>query len=96
MFQVDVRSANAKKFREMFDKGEVPEGALTNADKTIKEKNHELEQMRKTKREQKEYFKKMEKGELEDPAKAHEPKLLVGKFKDVRDSFPKILKAGAF
>ncbi|TRY75443.1 hypothetical protein TCAL_08369 [Tigriopus californicus] len=81
--KVDVRSANAKKFREMFDKGEVPEGSLTNADKTIKEKNHELEQMRKTKRDQKEYFKKMEKGELEDPSKAaHEPKLLVGKFKD--------------
>lgn len=24
--KVDVRSENAKKFREMFDKGEVPEG----------------------------------------------------------------------
>eukprot|EP00095_Tigriopus_kingsejongensis_P009198 maker-scaffold299_size217019-snap-gene-1.31 protein:Tk09198 transcript:maker-scaffold299_size217019-snap-gene-1.31-mRNA-1 annotation:"lim domain and actin-binding protein 1" len=81
--RVDVRSENAKKFRDMFDKGEVPEGAANNADRVIKEKNHELEQMRKTKREQKEFFKKMEKGELDDPgSKPSEPKLLVGKFKD--------------
>ena len=26
-FQVDVRSENAKKFRDMFDKGQVPEAA---------------------------------------------------------------------
>ena len=67
----------------MFDKGEIPEGGLTLADKTIKEKNQELEQMRRTKREQKEYFKKMERGELDETnGKPNEPKLLIGKLKD--------------
>ena len=83
-FQIDVRSENAAKFRQLFDQGKVPEGGAAAADKTVKEKNAELEQMRKTKREQKEYFQKMEKGELDDGKdKDKEPKLLVGKFKDV-------------
>ncbi len=78
--QVDVRSENAKKFREMFDKGEVPEGSsLSSSDRTILEKENELEQMRKTKRQQKEFFKRMEAGEDEATAGPKEPKLLVGK-----------------
>lgn len=48
------------------------------------EKEQELQQMRKIKREQKEFFKRMEKGQLDDgDEKQKEPKLLVGKIKDV-------------
>ncbi len=81
--KVDVRSENAKRFRDMFDKGEVPEPALTSAatgaEKTIMDKEHELEMMRRTKRQQKEFFKKMESGQLDEQDEAKEPKLLVGK-----------------
>ena len=83
-FKVDVRSENAKKFRDMFDKGEVPEGTLNSSDRSIVEKNQELEMMRKTKRDQKEFFKKMEAGELDEDSQRPEPKLLVGKITDVR------------
>lgn len=79
--KVDVRSENAAKFRDMFDKGEVPEGKEPEKEKS--EKDAELEQMRKNKREQREYFKMMEAGKL-DEQKTKEPKMLVGKFKDVR------------
>ena len=83
--KVDVRSENAKKFREMFDKGEVPEGK--EGEKVIPataEKDAELEMMRKSKREQREYFQMMEAGKLEGhESKRKEPKLLVGKLKDV-------------
>ena len=65
----------------MFDKGEVPEGKEPEKEKS--EKDAELEQMRKNKREQREYFKMMEAGKL-DEQKTKEPKMLVGKFKDVR------------
>lgn len=81
--KVDVRSENARKFRDMFDKGEVPE---KQEDKILSEKDAELEQMRKSKREQRDYFKMMEAGKLKDKengAKLKEPKLLVGKLKDV-------------
>lgn len=91
--KVDVRSENAKKFRELFDRGEVPEGgnALGNitagAERSILEKEQELQQMRKTKREQKEFFRKMEAGELNkaDEEQQKEPKLLVGKIRDVNN-----------
>ena len=79
--KVDVRSENAQKFRDMFDKGEVPEGKEPEKEKS--EKDAELEQMRKNKREQRQYFKMMEAGKL-DEQKTKEPKMLVGKFKDVR------------
>ncbi|CAB4062639.1 unnamed protein product [Lepeophtheirus salmonis] len=46
--KVDVRSENAKKFRDMFDKGEVPEAVVPN-DKSTFEKNQELDQIRKKK-----------------------------------------------
>ena len=82
--KVDVRSENAKKFRDMFDKGEVPEG--NDQPKEKSEKDAELELMRKAKREQRDYFKKMESGKLEEKARK-EPKMLVGKLKDVSFSF---------
>ena len=75
-----MRSENAKKFRDMFDKGEVPEG--NDQPKEKSEKDAELELMRKAKREQRDYFKKMESGKLEEKARK-EPKMLVGKLKDV-------------
>ena len=84
--KVDVRSENAKKFREMFDKGEVPEGKEAGATviPATAEKDAELELMRKSKREQREYFQMMEAGKLENiEKKRKEPKLLVGKLKDV-------------
>ncbi len=86
--KVDVRSENAKRFRDMFDKGEVPEqttavAAVTGAEKTIMDKEAELEMMRRTKRQQKEFFKKMESGQLDAEAAAaaerKEPKLLIKK-----------------
>eukprot|EP00096_Caligus_rogercresseyi_P003905 TRINITY_DN1776_c0_g1_i3.p1 TRINITY_DN1776_c0_g1~~TRINITY_DN1776_c0_g1_i3.p1 ORF type:complete len:725 (-),score=260.06 TRINITY_DN1776_c0_g1_i3:254-2428(-) len=80
--KVDVRSENAKKFRDMFDKGEVPEAVVPN-DKSTFEKNQELEQMRKKKREQLDFFKQMEEGKLEE--KSTKPKLLVGKIKQSSD-----------
>ena len=86
--KVDVRSENAKRFRDMFDKGEVPEAgpqtiasSATGAEKAIMEKEHELEQMRKQKRQQKEFFRKMEAGEFAEEGEPKEPKLLVGKIK---------------
>ena len=81
--KVDVRSENARKFREMFDKGEVPEGAEKTVEKATAEKDAELELMRKAKRQQREYFQMMEAGKLQDESKRKEPKLLVGKLKDV-------------
>ena len=81
--KVDVRSENAKKFRDLFDQGQVPEGG-PHHDRVNWEKEQELEQMRKSKREQKEFFKKLESGELEADNAPKEPKLLVGKIKDVR------------
>lgn len=77
--KVDVRSENARRFRDMFDKGEVPE---KQEEKISSEKEAELEQMRKTKRQQREYFKMMEAGKLQDENEPRkEPKLLVGKLK---------------
>ena len=46
------------------------------------EKEAELEAMRSRKREERDYFKKMENGEL-DQKEEYRPKLLVGKLKDV-------------
>jgi hypothetical protein len=85
--KVDVRSQNAKRFRDLFDRGEVPEPAaviaITGAEKTIMDKEAELESMRRTKRQQKEFFKKMESGQLDAEAAAaaagKEPKLLIKK-----------------
>ena len=56
--RIDVKSENAKRFRDMFDKGEVPEKEPEKQE--LSEKDAELAQMRKNKREQREYFKKME------------------------------------
>ena len=81
--QVDVRSENASKFREMFDKGEAPEDAK-GVDRSIVEKEAELELMRKGKRQQRDFFKKLESGATaneEDQGEKKEPKLLVGKLK---------------
>lgn len=69
----------------MFDKGEVPEKQEGGDRSLLSEKEAELEQMRKSKREQREYFKLMEAGKLhEGNGSRKEPKLLVGKLKDVR------------
>jgi len=78
--KVDVKSENAKRFREMFDKGEVPEG-MNSSDRTILEKDAELEIMRKKKSEQRDYFKKLEEGKI-DNQEYKEPKLMVGRIKD--------------
>ncbi len=83
--RVDVKSVNASRFRDMFDKGEVPvEGAAGSAAAlgVISEKEQELEMMRKSKREQKEFFKKLERGEVEEN-QPKEPKLLARRIKDV-------------
>uniref|UniRef100_A0A0K2TVP8 LIM domain protein [Acyrthosiphon pisum] n=1 Tax=Lepeophtheirus salmonis TaxID=72036 RepID=A0A0K2TVP8_LEPSM len=80
--KVDVRSENAKKFRDMFDKGEVPEAVVPN-DKSTFEKNQELDQIRKKKHDQLDFFKQMEEGKLED--KSVKPKLLVGKIKQTSE-----------
>ena len=80
--KVDVRSENAKKFMNMFNKGEVPEG-MSASDKITLEKEAELEMMRSKKREERDFFKKMESGELDPKEKEKKPKLLVGKIKDV-------------
>ena len=82
--QVDVRSKNAARFRELFDKGKVPEG-MSSTDRTVAEKEAELELMRKGKRDERDYFKKLEEGKIEEGPKK-EPKLLVGKLKDVEGS----------
>jgi hypothetical protein len=81
--KVEVRSANAKKFMNMFNNGEVPEG-MNAGDRTTLEKDAELAMMRKNKRGERDYFKKMENGELdENKKKMSEPKLLIGKLRDM-------------
>ena len=68
--------------------GEVPEDDKKN-DRITADKEAELEQMRKSKRAQADYFKMMEAGKLheqEQPTRRREPKLLVGKLKNVRIS----------
>merc|ERR1711974_414060 len=84
--QVDVRSENASKFREMFDRGEAPEDEKTRM-RSIVEKEAELELMRKGKRQQREFFKKLESGGPEDEelGAKPEPKLLVGKLKSEKN-----------
>merc|ERR1719228_806462 len=77
--EVDVRSANAKKFMDMFNKGEVPEG-MSASDRTTLEKEAELQTMRSKKRGERDFFKKMERGEIKDDG-PKEPKLLIGKLK---------------
>jgi len=81
--KVDVRSATAKKFMQMFDDGKVPEG-VSASDKMTIEKEAELEMMRTKKRGERDFFKKMESGELDEEktTEPKQPKLLVGKFKD--------------
>ena len=83
--KVDVKSQNAAKFREMFDKGEVPDGAASTgtAQGAIAEKEQELEMMRKSKREQKEFFQKLERGEFEESNRPKEAKMLTRKIKDM-------------
>jgi len=77
--EIDVRGANAKKFMDMFNKGEVPEG-MSASDRTTMEKEAELQIMRSKKKGERNYFKQMENGELKvDGPK--EPKLLIGKLK---------------
>ena len=77
--EVDVRSATAKKFMDMFNKGEVPEG-LSAGDRTTLEKEAELQLMRSKKRGERDFFKKMENGEVKDEG-PKEPKLLIGRLK---------------
>ena len=81
LLKVDVKSQNAKRFRELFDKGEVPEG-MSSSDRTILEKDAELEIMRKNKSEQREYFKKLEEGKLSNEDHK-ESKLMVRNIKDI-------------
>ena len=71
----------------MFDKGEVPEGVIS-SDRLVLEKEQELQNMRNKKRQEKEFFRKMEAGELDENDGKKEPKLLVGKFKDVSYPYP--------
>merc|ERR1712038_2056496 len=78
--KVDVKSQNAKRFMEMFDKGEIPEG-MSSSDRTILEKDAELEIMRKNKSEQRNYFKNLEEGKVENQ-EFKEPKLMVRRLKD--------------
>ena len=66
----------------MFDKGQVPEG-MSSSDRTILEKDAELEVMRKGRSEQREYFKKLEEGKINNN-EYKEPKLMVGKIKDAK------------
>jgi hypothetical protein len=47
------------------------------------EKEAELEMMRSKKRQERDYFKKMETGELTNKEEEKKPKLLIGKIKDV-------------
>jgi hypothetical protein len=47
------------------------------------EKEAELELMRSKKRQERDYFKKMETGELQPRDEEKKPKLLIGKIKDV-------------
>merc|ERR1711874_561543 len=61
--EVDVRSENAKKFMAMFDKGEIPEG-MSASDRITLEKDAELQMMRTRKRGERDFFKKLENGEL--------------------------------
>jgi len=77
--QVDVRGANAKKFMDMFNKGEIPEG-ISASDRITLEKDAELDMMRLKKREERDFFKKMETGEL-DNKKKKDANLLIGKLK---------------
>jgi len=78
--QVDVRGQNAKKFMDMFNKGEIPEG-ISATDRITLEKEAELDMMRSKKRDERNFFHKMENGEIatKDEPK---PKLLVGKLKE--------------
>merc|ERR1719495_2106205 len=80
--QVDVRSQNAKKFMDMFNKGEIPEG-ISATDRITLEKEAELETMRSRKRGERDFFKKMENGEINKPE--HKPQLLVGRLKEPKD-----------
>ena len=77
--EVDVRSANAKKFMAMFDKGEVPED-MRASDRITMEKNAELHMMRTKKRGERDFFKNLENGDGKEET-PKEPKLLVGKLK---------------
>merc|ERR1719245_1257655 len=88
--EVDVRGANAKKFMEMFDKGEVPEG-MSASDRITLEKDAELHMMRTKKRGERDFFKKLENGELKEDG-PKEPKLLVGRLKmngELKEDGPK-------
>jgi len=80
--QVDVKSQNAKKFMDMFNKGEIPEG-ISASDRLTLEKEAELETMRSRKRGERDFFKKMENGEINKPE--HKPQLLVGRLKEPKD-----------
>merc|ERR1719232_211673 len=81
--EVDVRSANAKKFMAMFDKGEVPED-MRASDRITSEKDAELHMMRTKKRGERDFFKKLENGDVKEET-PKEPKLLVGKLKVSED-----------
>merc|ERR1739844_104934 len=83
--KVDVKSENAKRFRELFDKGEVPEG-MSSSDRTILEKDAELEVMRKKKSEQRDYFKQLEEGKISNEEYQSKPKLMVGKIRDKKET----------
>lgn len=67
----------------MFNEGKVPESGVNLSDKMLTEKEEELQNIRKNKRLEKEFFKKMEAGELDEGALGRkEPKLLVKKITD--------------
>jgi len=81
--QVDVRSQNAKKFMDMFNKGEIPEG-ISASDRLTLEKEAELEIMRSRKRGERDFFKKMENGE--GSKVETKPQLLVGRLKETGEN----------
>ena len=88
--EVDVRSENAKKFMAMFDKGEIPEG-MSASDRITLEKDAELQMMRTRKRGERDFFKKLENGELKEDG-PKEPKLLVGRLKVYRKPYNSLTK----
>jgi hypothetical protein len=57
---------------------------MSSSDRTILEKDAELETMRKSRGEQRDYFKKLEEGKL-DNIECRESKLLVRNIKDIKE-----------
>ena len=59
---------------------------MSSSDRTILEKDAELEVMRKKKSEQRDYFKQLEEGKISNEEYQSKPKLMVGKIKDKKET----------